>query len=245
MPKKFDLDYQLFLQREDNFFHQPYSNELVFYSAVKNGNIEFIEACREQYKEPPKNPPVSNGKGILSGNPIRNERYHLIVNVAIITRSCIEGGLPSEDAYTLSDLYIRQADITNTIEELQKLNDEMVREFTLRMKKLRTEHIISRHVSNCINYIYNHLDERITTETLGKVTGLNPCYLSTLFKKETGITIHRFIQNKRLETAKNMLKNSNYSYTDISSSLCFSSQSHFIQCFQKQYGITPAEYRKG
>lgn len=36
--------------------------------------------------------------------------------------------------------------------------------------------------------------------------GVNPSYLSTLFKKETGITIHVFIQSARLDTAVNMLK---------------------------------------
>lgn len=242
--KKINLDYQLFLQRENNFYHQPYTNELNFYDAIRAGNIDFIETCKKQYGNAKQEPLDTNGKGVLSDNPVRNERYHLIVNVALITRCCIEGGLSQEEAYTLSDLYIRQADVTSTTQELQKLNDEMVREFTLRMKTFHTEHVVSRHISSCIHYIYNHLNERITIQTLGKVTGLNPCYLSTLFKKETGTTIHRFIQNKRLETARNMLKKSNYSCTEISSLLGFSSQSHFIQCFQKKYRITPAEYQK-
>ena len=72
---------------------------------------------------------------------------------------------------------------------------------------------------------------------------LTPSYLSYLFKKETGITVHKFIQDKRLETAKNLLKQNEYSCMDIAAMLCFSSQSHFIKSVKDKYGLTPKEYR--
>lgn len=244
MGKKINLDYQLFLQREEHFFHQPYHNEINFYTAIKTGNITFIEESKKKYSNNTSGTKTSEGKGTLSRDPVKNERYHLIVNAALITRNCIEGGLAEEDAYTLSDLYIRLADETNSIAELQRINDEMVREFTLKMKDLRTKQVISKHISQCINYIYDHLHEQITIDILSKQVALHPCYLATLFKKETGMTIHSFIQNKRLETAENMLKNSVYTCSEIANTLCFSSQSHFIRTFQKKYGMTPNEYRK-
>lgn len=244
MKKRVNLDYQLFLQREEHLFHQPYSNEINFYTAIKEGNIKFIENNKKKYGKQQEKGASSNGKGLLSKDSIKNERYHLIVNAAIITRNCIEGGLDQEDAYTLSDLYIRLADETDTVAGLQEINDDMVRSFTLKMKELRTRQIMSRHISQCIRYIYDHLHEQITIDSLSRQVGLHPCYLASLFKKETGITIHSFIQNKRLETAKNMLKNSAYSCADIANTLCFSSQSHFIRAFRKKYGMTPVEYRQ-
>lgn len=244
MKKRINLDYQLFLQREEHLFHQPYSNEINFYTAIKKGDIEFIENNKKKYENQQEKKPSSNGKGLLSKDSVKNERYHLIVNAAIITRNCIEGGLDQEAAYTLSDLYIRLADETDTVARLQEINDDMVRSFTLKMKELRTRQIMSRHISQCIRYIYDHLHEQITIDSLSRQVGLHPCYLASLFKKETGITIHSFIQNKRLETAENMLKNSAYSCADIANMLCFSSQSHFIRAFRKKYGMTPKEYRQ-
>ncbi len=41
MKKRINLDYQLFLQREEHIFHQPYSNEINFYTAIKTGDIDF------------------------------------------------------------------------------------------------------------------------------------------------------------------------------------------------------------
>jgi len=244
MKKRINLDYQLFLQREEHLFHQPYSNETNFYAAIKKGDIGFIENSKKKYGKQNKKKPAPNGKGLLSKDPIKNERYHLIVNAAIITRNCIEGGLNQEDAYTLSDLYIRLADETDTVAGLQEVNDEMVRSFTLKMKELCTGRIMSHHISECIHYIYNHLHEPITIETLSRQVSLHPCYLASLFKRETGTTIHSFIQNKRLETAENILKNSNHSCADIANTLCFSSQSHFIRAFRKKYGMTPNQYRQ-
>jgi len=50
---------------------------------------------------------------------------------------------------------------------------------------------------------------------------------------------------ERIETAKNLLRYSDLSYTDISATLSFSSQSHFIRLFKQYTGMTPAQFRRG
>lgn len=243
MSKERDqLAYQMYLQREDYFFHQPYHNEIDFYDAVAQGDIAFIEDLKRKY--PVSSQPEENGKGRLSEDPVRNERYHFVVNAAIITRKCIEAGLMQEEAYTLSDLYIQTADTLYTISELQKLNDAMVLDFAKLMQIVRKNKSYSNHIRYCIKYIHENLHTKITIPKLAEKTELNASYLSTLFKKETGMTIHAHIQKKRLETAANILSRTDHSCSAIAQSLCFSSQSHFIQTFQKFYGITPGEYRR-
>ena len=51
MKKRINLDYQLFLQREEHIFHQPYSNEINFYTAIKTGDIDFIEESKKKVWE--------------------------------------------------------------------------------------------------------------------------------------------------------------------------------------------------
>lgn len=240
--KRDELVYQMYLQREDYFLHHPYQKEKDFYDAVAQGDIAYIEELKRKY--PPTDRTDINGKGTLSKNPVRNERYHLIVNVAIITRKCIEAGLMQEEAYTLSDIYIQMADRTQTVKELRELNDAMVMDFAILMQTLEQNSCFSKHVRSCIKYIHENLHTKITIAGLAKLTGLNSTYLATLFKKETGMTIHSYIQKKRLETAANILLQTNQPCSVIADSLCFSSQSHFIQAFQKYYGITPRKYRQ-
>ena len=146
-------------------------------------------------------------------------------------------------AYSLSDFYIQKADKCQTAKEISDLHPVMCIDYAERMKNLHKKKICSKSVANCINYIYDHLHTRITVETLSKEAGLNPSYLSRLFKKETGTTISDYIQNKKIETAKNMLIYSDYTLSQISSTLAFPTQSYFTEIFHKKTGLTPSKYR--
>lgn len=161
----------------------------------------------------------------------------------MIARYCIEGGMEHEAAYRLSDFYIQQADKYSLIEEISRLHRVMTIDYTKRMKALRMDKIMSRPVVKCIDYIYKNLNIRITVAILAEYIGLHPSYLSKLFKKETGISISMYIQQRKIETAQNMLKYSDYSLAQIASILAFPSQSYFIEVFKKRVGITPKKYQ--
>lgn len=225
-----------FLQREYNVTHLTYEKEFRFYHAVKDGNEEEVQKIML---------PLSNEKlGVLSKNPVRNLRYHLIISIAMITRFCIEGGMTPEDAYTISDIYIRKADESDTAEAINRLHEQVIFDFTRRMKKVRKATLLSRPVIQVIDYVYDHLHEKISLDEVAAQLQLSKSYLCDLFKKETGITILQFIHKRRIEAAQNMLAYSDYSYIEISNYLCFSSHSHFIKLFKEETGMTPKEYRE-
>ena len=94
-----------------------------------------------------------------------------------------------------------------------------------------------------IDYIHTHLHGQITLETLADYVQLNPSYLSALFKKETGVRLHLYINEKKIDAAKNLLQYSEYSSIDIANYLSYSSHSHFISTFKKHTGFTPRAFR--
>lgn len=229
--------YKKFIMREDNISHAPYGPEFDFYLAVKSGDLDKVrKLCENAFSE-------KIGLGQLSDSPIRNIRYHFIITVAMVARYCIEGGMEHEAAYRLSDFYIQQADRCTLIEEISRLHSIMTIDYTKRMKSLRMDKIMSRPVVKCIDYIYKNLNIRITVAILAEYIGLHPSYLSKLFKKETGISISMYIQQRKIETAQNMLKYSDYSLAQIASILAFPTQSYFIEVFKKRVGITPKKYQ--
>lgn len=229
---------KLFTARELNNYHAPYEGEYGFYGAVQKGDIKNLN---EKYLSKPIY--EIEGLGILSENHVRNVLYHVIISIAMISRYCIEGGMEAEIAYSLSDLYIQRADLCRTKEELGNLHREMTLDFASRMKKLRKEKVYSKHVVICIEYIYEHLHDKISIKDLAKETKLHENYLSHLFKKEMGMTILQYIQEKKLEQAEYMLKHTDTSILEIANDLNFSSQSYFIQVFKKKNGTTPKEFR--
>lgn len=229
---------RLFIAREMQNYHAPYNREYGFYDAVSKGNIKKL---REAYLDVPIY--EKKGLGILSENEVRNILYHVIVSIAMITRYCIEGGMEPETAYSLSDLYIQRADKSRSKQELSRIHREMALDFASRMHKLQKEKVCSKHIVVCIEYIFEHLYEKITIAELAKKAGLHENYLSALFRQEMGVTIHQYIQDKKLEQAEYMLKHTETSILEIANDLNFSSQSYFIQVFKKRYGKTPKEYR--
>lgn len=225
-----------FWNREYNISHLEYEREMVFFQSIKEGNS--AEATR-LFK-----PLDSEKLGKLSDNPLRNLKYHLIISVAFITRYCIEGGMEMETAYNLSDIHIRQIDKCHSEDEIHQLHREIVADYARRMNALCRQNRYPKAVTICLDYIYDNLHTKITLEKLADLVSLSPAYLSKLFHKEVGMTISAYILKKRIETAENMLKYSDYSCMDISEYLCFSSKSHFIQVFKKNTGYTPKIYRE-
>jgi len=238
MQRKNDLNYQLYLHREYGFKRTPFHQEFERYKYIQLGDTATVKKNFSEIKKD-----YLSGEGILSDDPIRNIRYHMIISTAITSRICVEGGMQHDAAYTLSDIYIQKADKLNSFNDILDLLEEMQIDYATRMKNLKSDIAISVHVRKCIDYIYDHLQEKLTVSVIASNIGIERSYLSKLFMNELGISVHNFLLKVRIDTAKNMLQNSNSSYISIALSLGFSSQSSFIENFKKQTQMTPKQYR--
>lgn len=227
-----------FAARESSFLHAPYGPELAFYEAVRAGDVGQVEkACENDFAG-------QKGFGKLSDNPLRNAIYHFIITTALVARFCIDGGMELEEAYGLSDFYIRKSDQCTTPSQITQLHNMMSLDYARKMNALKKKRIDSKPVTRCVDYIYGNLHKKITLTELADYVGLNPNYLSRLFQKVTGIPVSRYIQDRKIEAARNMLRFTEYSAAQIASILAFSSQSYFIETFEKQVGMTPGKYRQ-
>lgn len=228
-----------FTQLESPLLHIPIEDEFNDYKAIAEGNIDYITDmhARDSFAN-------QQGKGRLSDNELQNLRYHFVVSTAMITRYCAMGGMELEQAYNLSDFYIQKMDKCSSIAEISALHYTMCLDYCNKMLHIKKRGILSKPVVLCIDYIYKHIHTRITIRQLAEHTNLSESYLSKLFSKEMGIPISEYIMDKKIEKARNFLSYSDYSLTDIANYLSFSSQSHFIQVFQKHMGMTPRKYRE-
>lgn len=230
------LMHEEFLHREYDVSHLAYEHEMAFFENLKKGDWEEVKRLFK---------PLGTGEmGVLSKDKLRNLKYHLIITVAFITRYCIEGGMEMGTAYNLSDVYIRKVDECETEVEIHFLHRAIIEDYTKRMSSIYKKNSYSRPVIIAMDYVYDHLQGKITLNELAAAVGISSAYLSRLFHKEVGMTVSEYIMNKRIQAAENMLKFSEYSISEISNYLCFSSESHFIHLFKKHTGETPKNYRK-
>ena len=141
----------------------------------------------------------------LSTDLVQNFRYHCIISLAMVTRFCIEGGMPGEQAYRMSDFYIHKVDEVTTIDLVEELHDAACMDYAKRMQQIKNKPVCSKPVTLCLNYIYAHMHEKITTEDLAEEVHLHPSYLSRLFREQMGCTLHDYILDQKIQTAKQML----------------------------------------
>ena len=234
-------DEWLLLEAEDDIDemeHRQPTEEFLFYQAVTSGDIESVKKNCEQERFLD-----SEGVGVLSRNSVTNLKYHFVITTAMISRLCKQKGMELEQAFRMSDFYIQRLDDIHTVQGVRNLHDEMVLDYTEKMRKVCRSDTNSKHINLCKEYIYSHIKERITVEDIADALGVSASYLSRLFKKETGDSVSAYIRGQKIDMAKNLLRYSDYSMIMISNRLSFSSQSHFIQQFREMVGMTPKKYR--
>ena len=97
-------------------------------------------------------------------------------------------------------------------------------------------------VLKTISYIENNLTNPLSLNDIAKQVGFDSFYLSHIFSKEVGTTIHKYIIKKRLNLAKRKL-DEGYNIKEITKMVGFHDESHFIQTFKKEYNMTPNKYK--
>ncbi|MDE6656980.1 MAG: AraC family transcriptional regulator [Oscillospiraceae bacterium] len=206
--------------------------------AIQNGEVDVVQ----------KNLTITKaslflGDSKLSENTTRNVKYYFVLILSEIVQACVETGMGKSEAEALRDDCIFKMDACRKKEEICKIYSEMCIAFATRMQEIKKGSMISWHVRKCIDYINENLNCNLSIKTLAKLVGLNPSYLSRLFKQETGGSIKQFVVLARIRQAEELLKDTDFSYYDISVRLGFSSQSAFIAVFKKITGVTPKKYR--
>ncbi|MEK4440359.1 AraC family transcriptional regulator [Niallia sp. FSL K6-0077] len=229
------IDNQIIESRQNKNVHTDISLEKKFLNYIKIGKktglLESFHAINKQGK-----------KGILSKTSyLRSQKNIAISLITLATRAAVEGGLYQEIAYSLSDSYIIKLEELSNSRAVDQLIENALIDFAERVENSK-KYKYSKPINICQTYIFNHLYENITLSELANLTGLNPNYLSNLFKKEVGISIKAFIQKTKIDEAKNLLSYSNYSLTEISTLLNFHDQSYFTRIFKLVTGITPKQY---
>jgi AraC family transcriptional regulator len=94
-----------------------------------------------------------------------------------------------------------------------------------------------------LGYIADSLEENITLSQLAAIAGMSPHYFSELFKQSTGHAPHNYVLLKRIERAKQQLRDPKRSIIDAGLDAGFQNPSHFARMFRKLEGTTPSRYR--
>ena len=141
-------------------------------------------------------------------------------------------------------LYLKKHFVSGSLMEAQIVFEEYIikccEQFSIVHEKQGDK--IVYHV---IFMIEQNLDnEEFNLETLSTEMFFSPNYIRQIFKQKTGESFYEFLFRRRMETAGELLLNSDMRIQDIAERTGYSNQRYFARCFRKFYECTPTEYRQ-
>ena len=90
-------------------------------------------------------------------------------------------------------------------------------------------------------YVRDHLGEDLSLDTLAEKLYFNKYYIAHAFKRETGMSLHHYIAEKRMEHALTLLMQGTPVHR-TATACGYADDAHFIRAFKKKYGLPPKKY---
>lgn len=222
---------------ETGYHNTLYETINISMPMIRNGDLEGLVRYSRNLI------PINYGK---YSNDLREQQLTvLIISLSNAATAAIQGGLDHQTALSLLEFYIGKAFKIDSPTDIETLSINAILDFTQRVKNEKYETYSSAQstIYNCIQYIRERVYTPITVQEIAYYSGYSLEYFSMIFKRETGFNASTFIINCKLYESKKLLKFTNRKIGEISSQLCFSSQSHFQKAFKKKFHMTPLQYR--
>lgn len=176
-------------------------------------------------------------------DPVRNGKNYCIIMNTLLRKGAEQGGVHPLYLDSVSSNFAMEIEQMTSEKAIHELMQNMFRTYCVLVKKHSTKGF-SAPVEKTITYIDSDIGANISTSMLANMQNVSASYLSSIFKKETGKSITEYINLKRVEMAKDLLKKTNLQVQTIAQHCGIMDMNYFSKVFKKYTGKTPKEYRE-
>ncbi len=178
-----------------------------------------------------------------SESPLRNlQNYGVIFNT--LSRKAAEGGgVHPIHLDSVSRHFALKIEGAASTAELSSLLEEIAYTYC-RLVQKHSLKSYSPPVQKAIAYINANPTAPLTLSALSRRLGLSASYFSDLFKKESGLCLTEYVNEKKMELAASLLTGTDERVGDIAVAVGIPDLQYFSKLFKKSRGETPLEYRK-
>lgn len=220
---------------ETKILEDIYSLEAEFLKAVEQGQSHKAEMIMKNYT-------VNRVEKRLSDS-LRNIKNYSIVLNTLLRKAAENGGVHPIHIHKLSSEYAKEIELLTSVEAALKLHKKMVHKYCLLVKNHSLKSY-SPLIKKVITNVDADLTADLTLKAQSEELNINASYLSSLFKKEMGVTLTEYVNKSRISYAVNLLNTTNMQVQMIAQYCGISDVNYFTKLFKKYIGKTPQEYRR-
>lgn len=99
-------------------------------------------------------------------------------------------------------------------------------------------------IQNIEKYIEENLDKKLSLTDIAESIHMNKSYISRMFKEKAGENLFDYINKRKIEKAKQLIKNNELRMYEIALNVGMEDTAYFSRVFKKYEGISPSEYQK-
>jgi two-component system response regulator YesN len=180
--------------------------------------------------------------------PVYSHPVQMIVSELLHTSNkAIKKWMPAPSAESAIAELPSRSDLgrISTIGELEQWLQSYYADLLGQLRRHRVIGPYSRHVSQAVQIILDKYSGYVTLELAAGEIGLNPSYLSRIFKEETHSTFSEYLNRVRIDAGRRLLESGQFSIKQISNQVGFPNYSYFFKVFKEMTGMTPQAYLNG
>lgn len=175
-------------------------------------------------------------------DPVRNAKNYAIILNTLLRKATEEGGVHPIHIDKISSTFAKKIELQTSEKGISQLFKEMVRKYALTVKNHPLKGY-SKMVRRVMIQVDTDLASDLSLSSQAILLNVNPNYLSTVFKKETGHTLTEYVTGKRIEHAVFLLNSTNMQIQTIAQYCGIPDICYFTKTFKKYIGKSPTEYR--
>lgn len=201
--------------------------------AVTNGNFPLAYMLYEKMMS------HLESNYIFNGSVNNGVRGLTILNVLL--RKAVEAS--GVHPLYLDDLSTKYSILNRTNYVDNKIAVKMIKDYCSLVKEHALEGV-SPLMKRAMSYINLNLDSDLTVSSIADYLCISSNYLSRLFKKENGVSVIVYINQRRINEAIKLMKKTDMQIQTIAEKVGINDLSYFSKLFKKQVGKSPTQYRK-
>lgn len=175
-------------------------------------------------------------------DPLRNEKNHTIVLNTLLRKAAEQALVHPLHIDRISSQYAHRIELCVSPRAVEALARDMVHNYCLLVQNYSLKSY-SLLVQKVLTQIDTDLTADLSLNAQAGLLNVNSSYLSTLFRKETGITLTEYVNKKRIRHAVFLLNTTTMQIQMVARHCGIPDVNYFTKTFKKYIGKTPKEYR--